>query len=235
MKRIVLFLGAGASAPFGKPTTAQLKDRLRPPDPQIRYNFRNLILTCPQYSDFEYIYYNALKIREFLQSSSGLLFKYVSDVQNALYLYREPGTQHVKFHDTMQEWDSVVRSLEEDVFDNYRWHDESDENLEAIFDPIFDLLKEQSQELIVCTTNYDKALENYCELKKYSYIDGFQEIRGSYRWVNGNFYYPTKIAGQTYVYLYKLHGSLDWKENRKGDVIKTNEEGRSSDPTYKRN
>lgn len=44
----------------------------------------------------------------------------------------------------------MVQSLEEDVFENYRGHDESDENLETIFDPIFDLLKEQSEELVVC-------------------------------------------------------------------------------------
>lgn len=235
MKRIVLFLGAGASVPFGKPTTAQLKDTLRPPDSEIRNNFRNLILTCTPYIDFEHVYYNALKIRDFLQSSSGLFFKYVSEVQNALYTYREPGVRHVKFHDTMDEWDSIIRSLEEDVFENYGWNDKSDENLKAIFDPIFEWLKEQSEELVVCSTNYDKALENYCELKKYSCVDGFQEIRGSHRWVKGQFYYPRKTEGETYVYLYKLHGSLDWKENRRGEVIKTNEEGQSTDRTYKRN
>jgi hypothetical protein len=90
-KKIILFLGAGASAPFGKPTITQLKERLKPPDAEIRRNFRNLILTCPHYTDFEYIYYNALRIREFLQSSSGEFFKYLSETQNALHTYREPG------------------------------------------------------------------------------------------------------------------------------------------------
>jgi hypothetical protein len=121
-KKIILFLGAGASAPFGKPTTTQLKERLKPPDAEIRRNFRNLILTCPHYTDFEYIYYNALRIREFLQSSSGEFFKYISETQNSLHTYREPGPGQVKFHETMTDWDNVVTSLEDDVFEHYRWN-----------------------------------------------------------------------------------------------------------------
>lgn len=234
-KKIVLFLGAGASVSFGKPTTSQLKDKLRPVDSEIRSNFRNLILTCTPYIDFEHVYYNALKIREFLHSSSGAFFKYISEVQNALYTYREPGSHHLKFHETMEEWDDVVRSLEDDVFVNYRWNSNSDEILIPLYDPIFELLKERSEDIVVCTTNYDKVVENYCELKRYSCVDGFQEIRGTQRWVNGQFYYPEQVNGKTYVYLYKLHGSLDWKERRQSEIIKTNEEGRPGDPNYRGN
>jgi hypothetical protein len=112
---------------------------------------------------------------------------------------------------------------------------ESDESLKLLYNPIFELLKEHSEEIIVGTTNYDKAIENFCDFKKYSCIDGFKEIRGAHRWTNGQFYYPERIEGETYVYLYKLHGSLDWKEHRHGDIVKTNEEARPTDPNYKGN
>jgi hypothetical protein len=232
---IILFLGAGASTPFGKPTTAQLRDKLRPPDTETRNSFRNLILTCPQYVDFEYIYYNAVKIRDFINSSAGDFLRYISKKQNALHTTRDPGGNQINFHETMQEWDKVVNSLEDNVFENYRWSSESNEDLQAIYDPLFNYLKNKSTEICVCTTNYDKAIESYCEIKKYCCVDGFQEISGKHRWVNGKFYYPNKINGQTYVYLYKLHGSLDWKVRNDGEIIKTNEEGKPVDPSYKQN
>jgi len=194
-----------------------------------------LILTCPQYVDFEYIYFNALKIRDFINSSAGDFLRYISETKNALHTTRDPEGRQIQFHNTMQEWDKVVQSLEDDVFENYRWSSESNEDLQAIYDPLFNYLKEKSTEICVFTTNYDKAIENYCEIKKYCCVDGFQEISGTQRWVYGQFYYPNKIDGQTYVYLYKLHGSLDWKQRNDGEIIKTNEEGRPVDPSYKRN
>jgi hypothetical protein len=235
VKKIILFLGAGASVPFDKPTTLQLKDKLKPPDSDIRNNFRNLMLTCEPYIDFEHIYYNSLKIREFLHSSSGEFFKYILDVQSPLSIYRDPGSHQLKFHETINEWDDVVRSLEDDVFVNYRWSSNLDGTLVPLCESTFEFLKECSEEIVVCTTNYDKVVENYCEHEGYSCVDGFQEITGTQRWVNGQFYYPDKVNGKTYVYLYKLHGSLDWKERRQDEIIKTNEEGRPTDPNYRRN
>lgn len=235
-KSIVLFLGAGASVPFGKPTTKQLLERLAPEDSKIRYSFRNSLLKCPQFLDIEYVLSAATQIRDFLYNSlGGAYFKYLSESQNALHTTRDPSASPINFHTTLPEWDGIVRSLEDDVFNNYRWDGNFDDDLEKIYDPLFDFIKQYSDELIICTTNYDKAIENYCERKRYACVDGFQEILGAHRWVKGQFYYPAKTEGRTYVYLYKLHGSLDWKENRRGDIIKTHEEGRPGDPTYRGN
>lgn len=235
-QNIVLFLGAGASSAFGKPTTAKLKENLKPKDDEIRDSFRNMILSCPSYEDFEHIYYNAITIRDFINSSAGDFFKYISEVQNALHTFRGRDGNRIHFHETIHEWDAVVESLENDVFNNYRWSKDNNENLQVTYDPLFNYLKENSNEITVCTTNYDKAIENYCEQKKYCFVDGFQEIRGVQRWVKGQFYYPPKISGQTYINLYKLHGSLDWKQLRDGDeIIKTNEEGKPVDPKYRGN
>ncbi len=233
---MVLFLGAGASVPYGKPTTKQLMEKLAPEDSKIRYSFKNSLLRCPEFLDIEYVLTAALQIREFLYKSlGGIYFKYLSETQNALHTTRDPDAGNVRFHLTLPEWNEVVTSLEDDVFNNYRWEGKYDEDLEQIYNPIFDLLKEYSEEIVICTTNYDKAIENYCEIKQYWCVDGFKEKFGAYRWCKGEFYYPQKIEGKTYVYLYKLHGSLDWKENRNEEIIKTHEEGRPSDPSYKGN
>ena len=67
-KNIILFLGSGASVPYDKPVTKELKKRLLPPENLRRHNFRNAILSCPEYTDFEYIYTGAIdkKIFEFI-------------------------------------------------------------------------------------------------------------------------------------------------------------------------
>ncbi|MFI5406639.1 MAG: hypothetical protein ACHQ1D_09015 [Nitrososphaerales archaeon] len=50
----------------------------------------------------------------------------------------------------MPEWNDVVKSLEDDVFTYYRWDDKFDEDLDRIYHPIFDLLKESSEGLVIC-------------------------------------------------------------------------------------
>ena len=56
----------------------------------------------------------------------------------------------LKFLETLPEWNDVVKSLEDDVFTYYRWDDKFDEDLNRIYHPIFDLLKESSEGLVIC-------------------------------------------------------------------------------------
>jgi hypothetical protein len=53
---VLLFLGAGASATFGKPTTAELKTSLvRKYGSQTRLDFVQSLVNCPDFPDIEYV------------------------------------------------------------------------------------------------------------------------------------------------------------------------------------
>jgi hypothetical protein len=63
-------------------------------------------------------------------------------------------------------------------------------------------------------------------------IDGFRlnEYSGRRLW-DGKYDNPL-VKGTTNVYLYKLHGSLDWKKHKSYGIEATGEESRSHDPNY---
>lgn len=95
-------------------------------------------------------------------------------------------------------------------------------------------MRKYSKEIHTFTTNYDRAIEEYCsnEKRKCRCIDGFKFDEYSRRrlW-SGSYNYPAE-EGITNVYLYKLHGSLNWKKHKVYGIEATSEERRSYDPNY---
>ena len=71
-----------------------------------------------------------------------------------------------------------------------------------------------AHELCIVTTNYDRAIENTCEVENISYDDGFAEFdeKEYAAWSGIN-------AGST-VKLIKIHGSTDWYQGVNGDTYK---------------
>jgi NAD-dependent SIR2 family protein deacetylase len=133
----------------------------------------------------------------------------------------------------------VIRKiLEDDVFENYAWNHSADSSLSSIFDELIKLLENNSKEIHVFTTNYDRAVEEYCSKREKNCrcIDGFQLDEYSNRrlWA-GSYSYPKVDNKTTNVYLYKLHGSLNWKRHKIYDIEATSEERRSYDSNYVEN
>jgi hypothetical protein len=128
--------------------------------------------------------------------------------------------------------------LEDDVFENYAWDYSVDPKLDAVFDSLFGLIKNKSNDIQVFTTNYDRAVEEYCSKREKNcrFIDGFQSDEYSNRRVWGRGYSSPHVEEEkTNVYLYKLHGSLNWKKHKLYGIEATGEERRSSDPNYVEN
>jgi hypothetical protein len=73
----------------------------------------------------------------------------------------------------------------------------------------------------IFTTNYDYLLELALEKQKISYFDGFV---GSYE----SFFCPEWIEGgkevKDWTKLWKLHGSLGWKQNKVNEIVRTSGE-----------
>jgi hypothetical protein len=105
--------------------------------------------------------------------------------------------------------------LEDNVFENYAWDYSVDPKLDTIFDGLLSLIKNKSNETQIFTTNYDRAVEEYCSKREKNChcIDGFQLDEYSNRRIWGRGYSLPHTDGKTNVYLYKLHGSLNWKKH----------------------
>lgn len=73
----------------------------------------------------------------------------------------------------------------------------------------------------VFTTNYDLLLEEAMERVRTPYFDGFSGSRNA-------FFDPSSISSNDlpakWIRLWKLHGSINWSKNSKGEVIRGNGE-----------
>ena len=76
------------------------------------------------------------------------------------------------------------------------------------------LRRADDHELCVVTTNYDRAIENTCNLESISYDDGFGDISES------EYAEWTGIDGTCGVKLIKIHGSTDWYQGVNGETYK---------------
>lgn len=85
--KIILFLGAGASAPFGKPTTLQLKQKLLEKyQYQLEPKFLSSFLLCPTYNDIEHVLQALRDIRQFIDSQKiyNIIFIRLSIINHSL-------------------------------------------------------------------------------------------------------------------------------------------------------
>jgi hypothetical protein len=104
-----------------------------------------------------------------------------------------------------------------------------------IFNRLFTLF-EPKDGIHIFTTNYDNAVETFCTItQSHKPIDGFKlNIRGRILEWENDFLPPDSDAGID-VFLHKLHGSLDWKQQASGKIVKTHEESQPTDPRYQGN
>lgn len=242
-KEILLFLGAGASTPFGKPTTSSLLENFRKEIPDSVGSELLRKLTDCGFNDFEQLLQalfdlkralNSLYVGKFLRNWKDRLFLADSfDDRWQRYSeawWRDNGGNFVNMRPLLENIDESITILEDVVIDKYSWNDDFTSILDKVYKPIFSFLKENSNSLKIVTTNYDRAIENYCENNSMNYFDGFKEISGHYWWT-GEFHYPKQLNYDS-VILYKLHGSLNWKKRKDGKIIRGVGEARPQDPRY---
>lgn len=216
--KIALFLGAGASVPYDKPTTVSLKEKL-----SAKYHGNNIITQLLEYQKFPDIEYVLSTIKQFRDFSTTLGGEFCrSYVGN--------------FQGYVKEFTEILDLIENDVFENYSWDHKFDDTLSKIIKPIFDLIASKSSSITVFTTNYDRSIEEFCSRDDNGYhcIDGFKlhEDSGRYLWNGGNYSYADHIVDKTKVFLYKLHGSLNWKKHEKYGIERTTFERKPNDPHY---
>ena len=200
--KISLFLGAGASVPFGMPTTKQFKEILSETPNENKYITQ--LLENPKFSDIEYVLRAIKEIRDIGEYGDSIL-EYVRSVEN-----RNEGK-------ILSELPKLEKNIHKLVYDLY-----NSDNVKDLkrYDWIFDFIKKYHNNIIdVFTTNYDQIIEKYVKNKKETMklYDGFlYDATSEDHIFSSNSFTTDNTTDQTYVRLYKLHGSINWKKIPEG-------------------
>jgi hypothetical protein len=114
-----------------------------------------------------------------------------------------------------------------------------DENLKNFYQKLLEVIYPSSlnQKIHIFTTNYDQSIEQYCTLIGIECLDGFKHdpVKKRYLWDKGYYeHYVTKNNTQK-IYLYKLHGSLNWKFHKSLGIERTSVESFRNDGNYSDN
>jgi hypothetical protein len=239
--KVALFLGAGASVPYGKPTTQKLKEQLQPKYEEKPNSTRtpeehylSSIMDFPYFEDIEHVLQGIKELDDFLTRS-----KYGGRylLENIPQYVARDDRRPWPLKNLAEKLGAMRRRVEDDVFTNYSWDHTADGSLATIVGQLFNLIKNYSEDIHVFTTNYDRAVEEYCSNgnRKCRCIDGFKlEQFSNRRLWEGKFEY-IREPDMTNVYLCKLHGSLSWKKHKLYGIEATTEERRSLDPNYVEN
>ena len=208
---IALFLGAGASVPYGKPATAELNNIL-----SSQINQPNDFL--PHFPDIEHTLTAIQDIVKFGETEGGSWFSQRRD-------------------NFIEEFKIIEKTIHDQIYQIYSWEHNHDEKASIILSLIFDYIRKQGSEITVFTTNYDRSVEEYCNQpeRKLRCIDGFSPEYGQYVWTG----YNTNLNendGTPNVFLYKLHGSLDWAVHKHRGSVNTHvEQIYTNIPNYDKN
>ena len=202
--RITYFLGAGASALTGIPTTADLiRDYIR----HFNDN-RNIAIILRKYEPTKnrkptiedlYVHINQLKIED-----NNLL-------QDLPSMYAQNNSEECKStKDIIKE---LKESLNKYMFDVLKPKEDLDTYV-SLIEQMFDLAKIKDEKIVtIATTNYDILIEESCGDLGLNIIDGFKrKTDGNGEWHDDFNNFKSGIK------LLKLHGSLNWhrdKDNNK--------------------
>lgn len=221
--KILLFLGSGASVPLGYMTTEGMKNYLR--ELGSKYVSLSIVgnaLLTPfkPVDDVEHLYYSLESLTRYLSDPiSSSFFEYLMTTTNIQIRNRLDNISFASFKEHVSQ---ILVLLEQQIYENYRWKRSAEEVIVDLYQPVFSILK-KNHEISICTTNYDKSIENFCRLTQTRFYDGFRDDDFGTMEFNGF----NTVPKDRILYL-KIHGSLDWKES--GDrIIKTSEEARSTD------
>lgn len=223
--RIALFLGAGASAPYGMPTTGELLARIR----GVGAGFpRRDLLDPDRFPDIEHVLSALNHLFSFAESPAGRLYAESGgggcrddgggDASESIIAAGgidgrdayEISASAFKAHVSASR--KAMALIERMMARDYSWDPSNDRLAAQVLGPLFDLARSKEGHVTVFTTNYDAAVESYCGNpdQQVECIDGFSLDWAAHTRAWTGRYGPGSRDRRTRVYLYKLHGSIDW-------------------------
>ena len=209
---ITLLLGAGASKPFGYPTTQDFMDVANERFNSLLYNEVNGFLkNNNNVVDIEMVLWELQKLHKCLDDmqepdtfkkwffiSSGRLAHQINAGQY------QPLTSMLP--NTATEINDLISRINKLVYDTY-WKPPSANNFyHAFFGLLRTFYNSVDSPINIFTTNYDRVIENnFIDTEPEEFNDGFLYYHRKHELWDISHY------GNSFINLYKLHGSIDWK------------------------
>jgi SIR2-like protein len=210
--KTILFLGAGASAPLGKMLMVPFIDHLEkhlkeyPLFTDIIARKRDLEFLLEALANINDVSY----LRYSLKRGHAIVNEH-----NYHSTTLDDSRRESSFPELKTSALSLRTYIEREVFNHYRAFDDNQSVFDLLNPIIMEVAERSGVPPIVFTTNYDPAVEKYCELSgAYVCVDGLahdQQTR-SYEWRAENY---ELAADKNPLYLFKLHGSTDWVRSGK--------------------
>lgn len=217
--KISLFLGAGASAAYGMPTTRGFK--------------AHMMKKCGGKPEWLDVLSGGEDIEEVLTAVMEIAS--MPDTRGGLHLEN----RHPQVKETFKSMKRLEDLIKHEVHEAYSWDARYNATLDAVLGPWLDLIGEHGQDVVVFTTNYDRSVEEHCSNRGQPFRDGFEpDSAGDYmRWTGMREGGGQRVwnAGQRGppLRLLKLHGSLGWKHHASRGPVRVNYEKKSSDPNQR--
>jgi len=208
----MIFLGAGASAPFKIPTSPKLTQKM-----ESFFNEETVLLEdIKSFLKEEGKYYGFENVLTILQVLTNPL-----EVSNNHYTqrFRRIHFEHIKDHK------SLINNLYKTICDfctapfirgkeNYLNSNELENIFELTYDPLIGIPLEKQRSQIILSTNYDPSIEIWCHRRFISCCDGTKDINNPdfRQLLSGiglrNEINKLNIHDQSTVPLVRLHGSV---------------------------
>lgn len=217
---VLILLGAGASAEAGIPTSPFMIKKLE-----------ELLSSDAKWMEFRGLYHF---VRSAIYFADGISGRFDNDVNynierlvNTLSeldrkvghpLYPFIGTWNIKLMELGGNNFENIRNLRQIILEKLQkdWVLLNNYSTSDYYRGLFDFAKDFQYSLRVFTLNYDLCIEKNC--KDETIERGFRDGR---IWDWKNFEYPE--GEEPNIFLYKLHGSIDWYKNEGNNVTFTDE------------
>ena len=229
---VVLFLGAGASADIGFPTSKQFVENigLDPYNQNLlnsnfgnRANLLNAAYKHIQIKDIEGVY-NFLRAYENIPQIQ-LMSDRFKETQN------RDGSNSLRRY--LNDISSLERTLNQILHRSYDYVPQAHEKKAVeIYAPLFEFLLKSNifgdlHELAIYTTNYDVVIEEMFKLSfirdNYDVIDGFGREEKSDAMIYDDLEFNRSGKNERpIIKLYKLHGSMNWAIRKNDNVLVKN-------------
>lgn len=195
---VILFLGAGASVPLGKPAMEQFVARLAGEITSVNEASLLSLLISARGHDMELILGD---LETFLS------LDYVSS-----FIF--DGKKLPNYEVNRNHASSLRSLIRHSIIREYRVVDVTKvvEVYKPLLDIIFSHVDSGSYCLPIFTTNYDLAIESFCEKQwsEYDLVDGMEEMLREVFWNSYKFETFHIQPEKRNIVLFKLHGSVNW-------------------------
>lgn len=211
--KTALFLGAGASAFAGHPTTRELMGVAHKYVPHLgrsegrdQAQQKRIVDIVNAYQDIEKLYDGIDRMRR------------LRDDPNAGPIARVLWGSDTTFGNTLDELGELRAVTCGELPDKFTIDAASCDQIVDMYDMVHSVIVDVSEDdnLYVFTTNYDMVMEEYADAKRFGIVNGFKPDGYQNKVWNDSWSINTD---RPTLYLTKLHGSINWRRAAKDVVV----------------